>query len=113
MIFITGKKGEGKREFAKAMNCDLKDSKSIFFLSDFIETHISIADVDKVKFSAIEKIQNGNFQTIISSELGLGVVQMDKKARMISEINGEVSQFIAKLADEVYLVTKGEGARIK
>ena len=57
--------------------------------------------------------EENNDITIISTEIGYGVVPMDKGDRELRETVGRTCCYIAKKADEVVRVVCGVGNRIK
>lgn len=50
---------------------------------------------------------------MVSSEVGLGLVPADPLGRIFRDWQGKLNQEIARIADEVYLVTAGIPLRIK
>lgn len=50
---------------------------------------------------------------IVSNELGLGLVPMDRATRRFRDLAGRVNQQIAAVADEVYVVVSGLPLRLK
>lgn len=50
---------------------------------------------------------------IVSNELGLGLVPVEKSARRFRDLAGRVNQQIAAAADEVYFVVSGVSLRLK
>jgi len=74
-------------------------------------------DVDKsltLGKEQIDKLKNktGNF-IIISNEIGMGVHAATHTARKFVELQGGVNQYLASLADEVYLMVSGIPLKIK
>jgi len=50
---------------------------------------------------------------VVSNEIGMGVVPMDRGARAFADIQGEMNQFIAQMADEVTFIVSGLPLEIK
>ena len=50
---------------------------------------------------------------IVTGEVGLGIVPMDKLSRYFRDIIGNVNQILAEKADEVYIVISGISMKIK
>lgn len=50
---------------------------------------------------------------VISNELGMGVIPADIGTRQFADLQGWVNQFIASMADSVYLMVSGISVKIK
>jgi len=50
---------------------------------------------------------------IVSNEIGMGIVPINRFTRMYRDVAGRVNQFIAKRSDKVYLTVSGIGVNIK
>lgn len=62
----------------------------------------------------IEAIKESHAQTtIVTNEVGLGIVPENSFARWFRDIYGRVNQFLGKEADEVYLVVAGIPMKMK
>ncbi len=111
MIFITGGAASGKREFAiRNLGFSAND-----FSEDCTSAKRCIYNLEKMDCSdlatALGNLQNK--EVVICSELGCGVVPMDKDQRAHREQVGRLCIEIAKQADEVYRVYAGIGTKIK
>ncbi len=62
--------------------------------------------VDYAKSSGIKVV-------LVTNEVGLGIVPIDRLTRIFRDIAGRINQFLAKEANEVYFVTCGIPNRIK
>ena len=105
MRFVIGGADSGKRDFVR---------------ENYGIDEILIADYDSVLTAKavygfhIDEISEKNHDiTIISTEIGYGVVPMDKGDREWRETVGRTCCYIAKKADEVVRVVCGVGNRIK
>jgi len=50
---------------------------------------------------------------VVSNELGMGVHPENEVARKFADVQGWMNQFIARQADEVYLMVAGIAVKIK
>ena len=50
---------------------------------------------------------------VVSNEVGMSIVPSYRLGRIFSDMAGKANQFIASMADEVYLVVSGIPVRIK
>lgn len=50
---------------------------------------------------------------MISNELGMGIVPMDKETRDFREYHGQMNQSLAKIADKAYLIVAGMPITLK
>lgn len=104
MIFITGGKCQGKTEFAKTFGmkviADLeKTIKRWILMGEDIEAKTQeLIDQDCV---------------IVCTEIGCGIVPLEKDDRIYREVTGRVACQIAKQADEVYRLSCGIAQQIK
>ncbi|AYM02475.1 bifunctional adenosylcobinamide kinase/adenosylcobinamide-phosphate guanylyltransferase [Levilactobacillus yiduensis] len=57
--------------------------------------------------------QKQTTMVMVTNEVGLGLVPATKQARILRDIYGEVNQFLAHVADEVYFVISGLPQRFK
>ncbi len=55
---------------------------------------------------------NGN-EIIVSNEVGMGIIPVEKMTRMYIEILGKLNQEIAEVADEVFFMVAGIPLKIK
>ena len=98
MRFVIGGADSGKRDFVR---------------ENYGIDEILMADGKDI-VAVIDEISEKNHDiTIISTEIGYGVVPMDKGDREWRETVGRTCCYIAKKADEVVRVVCGVGNRIK
>lgn len=101
MIFITGARYSGKKEYI--MNalgideCEFENCASC-------EVQELVRDCEDVD-SVYESLKNR--QIVIASEMGCGVVPLDKNERLYRERAGELAQRLANEADTVIRVVCG------
>lgn len=124
MILIIGGHAQGKLDFAKKLgeteecvngeSCNITD---IFDLKIIDNLHILIKKmieqgIEPVAFieESIERLKD---KIIISNEIGLGVVPIDKNERIWREATGRVCCYLAKEANEVFRVYAGIPQKIK
>ena len=113
MRFVIGGADSGKRDFVREnYGVDeilMADYDSVLTAKAVYGFHIFIK-----KLMVIDEISEKNHDiTIISTEIGYGVVPMDKGDREWRETVGRTCCYIAKKADEVVRVVCGVGNRIK
>lgn len=109
MILIIGGAYQGKLDFAiNELGLTADDICRDFHLlmKEWISQGKSTNEV-------VKTVTNGKYKAIISDEIGLGIVPMEKEARLWREETGRALCEIAKLCDEVYRVQCGIGTRIK
>ncbi len=109
MILIIGGAFQGKNEFAKK-------KFGVCFERIFDDFHIKIKEYiinGKNGNELINKIFNGEFDIIISDEIGCGIVPVDKYERLWREETGRMLCDIAERCDEVWRVCCGIGIKIK
>lgn len=121
MRFVIGGNGSGKCDFVRE-NYGIKeiltaDYDSVLSAKSVCDFHIFIKKLMAENEDIIEVVdkvlkKNPNI-TIISTEIGYGVVPMDKGEREWREAVGRTCCYIAKKADEVVRVVCGVGMRIK
>ncbi|MFI3207257.1 MAG: bifunctional adenosylcobinamide kinase/adenosylcobinamide-phosphate guanylyltransferase [Clostridia bacterium] len=105
MIFITGGFFQGKTDFAKTFSLPIVNN-----LEDKIKEWLkNSADVE----SEIEKILENKNCVVVCSEIGCGIVPLEKSERVWREIVGRVSCDIAKKSTEVYRMQSCIAMRIK
>lgn len=95
-------------------------SNMMFDLSkdvDYIDFHLQKRIEDQIIFeleSLIKIIREKNFNLIlVTNEVGCSIVPEHHISRVFRDIQGRVNQYIASLADEVYLVSCGIPVKIK
>ena len=116
MRFVIGGADSGKRDFVREnYGIDeilMADYDSVLTAKAVYDFHIFIKKLMAV--AVIDEISEKNHDiTIISTEIGYGVVPMDKGDREWRETVGRKCCYIAKKADEVVRVVCGVGNRIK
>lgn len=88
---------------------------------EFIEK-MSMTDVNKLEKEImvewkkiIAELKNSRAENcfIVTNEIGLGLVPMNKFGRLFRDILGRVNQYLAKEADAVYFVISGLPQKIK
>lgn len=121
MRFVIGGADSGKRDFVRG-NYGIDeiltaDYDSVLTAKAVCDFHIFIKKLmtkNKDIIAVIDNILEKNPDlTIISTEIGYGVVPMDKDDREWRETVGRTCCYIAKNADEVVRVVCGVGNRIK
>lgn len=121
MRFVIGGADSGKRDFVREnYGIDeilMADYDSVLTAKAVYGFHIFIKKLmadGKDIVAVIDEISEENHDiTIISTEIGYGVVPMDKADREWRETVGRTCCYIAKKADEVVRVVCGVGNRIK
>lgn len=109
MILIIGGVFQGKTAFAREKL--LIPKEKIF--DDF---HIKMKRCISEKKSCseiIKEIHNGNFEAVISNEIGCGIVPLDKEERLWREETGRALCEIARECTQVWRVFCGVGTEIK
>lgn len=101
MILITGPLYSGKREFArKLLNCNEEELRSRA-LWDVQDLAADSDDLDALADRLAEK------EVVIATEVGGGVVPLDKDQRMAREAAGRLTCLLAGRADTVVRVFCG------
>ena len=121
MRFVIGGADSGKRDFVREnYGIDeilMADYDSVLTAKAVYDFHIFIKKLmadGKDIVAVVDEISEKNHDiTIISTEIGYGVVPMDKGDREWRETVGRTCCYIAKKADEVVRVVCGVGNRIK
>lgn len=80
---------------------------------DLIEQHVSSAIDELVSCLAEHSMQSTMQITLVSNEVGLGVIPLGEQTRLFVDYCGWLNQAIAQLADKVTLVTAGIPMQIK
>lgn len=128
MILITGGSFQGKKAYAanllKISENELVDgaacpldalyeAKAVTHFHEYLKRLLETGDAPEPQKLA-EKLQEKNGDvTVISNELGYGVVPLDKFDREYREYTGRVCCEIAKRAKQVHRVVCGIGTVIK
>ncbi len=126
MIFVVGGSFNNKVDFVlKKFNLSLDqvyDSKDLQNYRDERVINNFHEIVKKLFFKGksleeiiyvVDELLKREDLIIISDEIGYGIVPINKEDRLFREVNGRVSCYIAKKADEVFRVMYGIGNRIK
>lgn len=93
----------------------------MFDHEDFNENNISLDVMGEIEFKVmnqldylIEAARHKKVPLIlVTNELGSGIVPEGKLGRVFRDLAGRANQFIAKKADEVYLLVSGIPVKIK
>lgn len=91
-----------------------------FFYSDMDE-ETTLEQYDELEKNIVDDISrlielSRSYQkklVIVTNELGMGIVPIDRMTRMYRDIAGRINQHIAKEADKVILAISGIGIEIK
>ncbi|MDP3387329.1 MAG: bifunctional adenosylcobinamide kinase/adenosylcobinamide-phosphate guanylyltransferase [Eubacteriales bacterium] len=86
-----------------------------------INEHTSLEQYDELECVILEDISNlinlakshGKKMVIVTNELGMGIVPIDRMTRMYRDMAGRINQYIAKEADKVILAVSGIGVELK
>ncbi len=121
MRFVIGGADCGKRDFVREnYGIDeilIADYDSVFYCEGslwFSYFYKKLMADGKDIVAVVDEISEKNHDiTIISTEIGYGVVPMEKGDREWRETVGRTCCYIAKKADEVVRVVCGVGNRIK
>lgn len=111
MILVFGGAFQGKEEFVyekfgiKAQdNCVL--NKFHLYIKDCLEKNKDINE-------ALKEIEERQYKIIISDEIGMGIVPIQKEDRLWREETGRALCQLTKLAEQVWRVQCGIGSRLK
>lgn len=109
MILITGGAFQGKKSFAlKALG--IKEDK--IYLS-FNEDVRVLCDKGENFTELIDGIFNSGYTAVLSSEVGCGIVPLDRVERNRREMIGRAQCALAARCKEVWRVQCGIGTKIK
>jgi adenosylcobinamide kinase / adenosylcobinamide-phosphate guanylyltransferase len=101
-------KQKGKAYQAIVLDC------VTLWLSNLHEAGVSATTVARNVDELLAAMRRTNVRiVIVSNELGLGLVPMNRAARGFRDLAGRVNQQIAAVADEVHLVVAGISLRLK
>lgn len=111
MILVTGGRYNGKKDWVKEnlgynesdFSCNISDDKKVFF------------DLENYQNETDENIKNLllSKEVVICSEIGSGIIPIEKSDRIRQENIGRLCIFLAKNATAVYRVFNGIGMKIK
>ena len=119
MIFIIGGSNQGAMEYGQTRVNDssLVDVKAMLAKNfDYIynENMTEIRDAVDSEWESITKIiKEDKSAVFVGTEMGCGVVSVNKKDRLFCELNGRINCLIAREADEVVRVFCGIPTTIK
>ena len=90
------------------------DCVTLWLTNFFTDTKANVDESLKLAKEQLDKLakQDGTF-IIISNELGMGVHAATESGRKFVELQGWVNQYIAAMADNVYLMVSGIPVKIK
>ena len=90
------------------------DCVTLWLTNFFTDTKANVDESLKLAKEQLDKLakQDGTF-IIISNELGMGVHAATESGRKFVELQGWVNQYIAAMADNVYLMISGIPVKIK
>ncbi len=111
MIFIIGGAYQGKTAYAKVQ---FPDAKIVDGYHETVREQLQSGKdpvEEAVRFLGNEPDRDK--LVIISTEIGYGIVPLDRAERDWREANGRVNCFFAREADRVIRVTCGIGERLK
>ena len=126
MIFVIGGSFNNKLEFVlERFNLSIDDVYNSRSLDDYKgervinnfheivkEFYLKEKSLEEI-IRVVDKLLKTEELIIICDEIGYGIVPIKKEDRLFRELNGRVSCYIAKRADEVFRVMYGVGNRIK
>ena len=122
MIMITGGAFQGKRDFAKQLfslsdediseggSCDIAKLANARCICDYelVVKRLMRENIDPLGFT--EKL---NCEVVIMSEIGCGIIPLDKSEREWREMTGRAGCIIAEKSEKVYRVCCGIVSIIK
>ena len=111
MILVTGGRYNGKKDWVienlgfkkEDFSDDIFDEKAVLFSLESIAFENNEATIKALLRKKV----------IICSEIGSGIVPIEKKDRSRQEMVGRMCIFLAKNATEVYRIFNGIGMKIK
>lgn len=119
------KRGEGWDTYEEPLRIDyvIKETESEYsaividcmtiWLSNLLHGNYDVMNEIESITDALRITDNVSRIYIISNEVGLGIVPDNEMARRFRDMAGILNQKVAKIADEVYLVTAGIPVKIK
>lgn len=111
MIFVTGGSYSGKRKFVQDcfsygeedFTTEINTAHKVFYQLE----EQNCKETEKLLLHLLEK------EVVICSEIGCGIIPLEKKDRIHREEVGRIACLLAQKATEVYRVTAGIGVKIK
>lgn len=92
----------------------LIDCLTMWATNWFFEKNEDVAEAVSSLRQQIEwLVTNDAVFIIVTNEIGLGGVSPDRMQRKFTDLQGELNQYVASLADEVYLAVSGIPVKIK
>lgn len=127
-IFITGGKSQGKTEYAKTY-----EAQGYHMIDDIYEEvrkrvlkeaafrsetgGIPVSEADRMAaaiMTELDEVGSGHDNIVlIGTEIGCGIVPVDKTQRLLREVNGRLNCLLAASADKVILMNCGIAQIIK
>ncbi len=91
------------------------------FVEEELDDNTEIVEYDKIEKRLIKEIgelitlikDQGKIAVLVSNEIGMGIVPINRFTRMYRDTAGRVNQYISDRADKVYLTVSGIGIDIK
>ncbi|MDW7667235.1 MAG: bifunctional adenosylcobinamide kinase/adenosylcobinamide-phosphate guanylyltransferase [Bacillota bacterium] len=91
------------------------------FVEEELDDNTEILEYDKIEKKIIEDIDElitliknqGKIAVLVSNEIGMGIVPINRFTRMYRDTAGRVNQYISDRSDKVYLTVSGIGIDIK
>lgn len=109
MILVVGGAYQGKTDFVKN-TLGVEEKNALFGVHETIR---SILEAGGDPEQIIDIIENNNIYAVTADEIGMGIVPVDKEARIWRECAGRIICRIAAMADQVYRICAGIPMRIK
>lgn len=119
------KRGEGWDTYEEPLRIDyvIKETESEYsaividcmtiWLSNLLHGNYNVMNEIEIITDTLRITDNVSRIYIISNEVGMGIVPDNEMARRFRDMAGILNQKVAKIADEVYLVTAGIPVKIK
>ena len=127
MVLIFGGAYNGKLDFAinflnlnkselvNGEDCSIEDfsyTRGIYNLHLLIKKLID-ENIENISDLLLDLIKKSNIEVIISDELGMGIIPIDKKNRILREENGRLLSELAAISTCVYRVLYGIPQKLK
>jgi adenosylcobinamide kinase/adenosylcobinamide-phosphate guanylyltransferase len=123
-IFQEFKKLEDNQDFIDCRGI-LLDCITVMLSNRFhygeIDENTSLEQYEALEHVIVEDVSNliglakshKKKMVIVTNELGMGIVPIDRMTRMYRDIAGRINQYLAKEADKVILAVSGIGVDLK